>query len=200
MHVLQRKTSNPLPHLVQSQPFRAGEGNRTLVISLGSWSNAIIRHPLHFSSNSLLPRNLPGTERDRHAALLRVHPRDTTQPPLLFERDLSLSPLSREPGTARLKRLGAFEFPPWMFISLIASPMVATPGLWRGRAVYGRRIAATPRPGSIASRKQTARERLMHRGAWIDPPGFNHFVCLDRLLSCHPRVVIALAKTAERPR
>ena len=24
----------------------AGEGNRTLVISLGSWSNAIIRHPL----------------------------------------------------------------------------------------------------------------------------------------------------------
>ena len=23
----------------------AGEGNRTLVISLGSWSNAIIRHP-----------------------------------------------------------------------------------------------------------------------------------------------------------
>lgn len=26
--------------------YGAGEGNRTLVISLGSWSNAIIRHPL----------------------------------------------------------------------------------------------------------------------------------------------------------
>ncbi len=40
----------------------------------------------------------------------------------------------------------------------------------------------------------------MNWGVWIDPPDFDHFVHLDRLLSCHPRVVIALAKTAERPR
>ncbi len=31
---------------VRSNSIGAGEGNRTLVISLGSWSNAIIRHPL----------------------------------------------------------------------------------------------------------------------------------------------------------
>lgn len=31
---------------VRQNSIGAGEGNRTLVISLGSWSNAIIRHPL----------------------------------------------------------------------------------------------------------------------------------------------------------
>gem|GEM_PF-3539317 len=37
----------PRQHTARDQnSIGAGEGNRTLVISLGSWSNAIIRHPL----------------------------------------------------------------------------------------------------------------------------------------------------------
>ena len=38
--------ASPVDTNVGKNSIGAGEGNRTLVISLGSWSNAIIRHPL----------------------------------------------------------------------------------------------------------------------------------------------------------